>query len=97
MKGLQRSDAAGRQRQPGRSAQQREQHALGEHLPRQPDRARPQRRPHGHLAFPVGAAGQQEVGDIGARDQQYESNRSQEHQQGGPHLADHLLLQAGAP
>ena len=62
--------------QAGGAAQQSEQHALGQQLAHQPLPARAERGADGDFLLPAGGARQQQVGDVGAGDQQHERRRS---------------------
>ena len=54
------------------SVPQREQRALGQQLPRDPPAGRAQRDAHAQLVPPRIRAGEQQVGDVGARDQEHQ-------------------------
>ena len=69
-----------------------EQHALHQQLTQQPPALRAERGPHRDLALPRGAAREEQVGDVRARDEQHEPDGGHEHEQGGPDVGDHLLL-----
>ena len=60
------------------AAHEREHQALDEQLPRDRAVGRAEGRAHGELAVPRAAAREEEVGDVGARDQQQEAHRGQE-------------------
>ena len=55
-----------------------EQRRLGEHLPDQAPATGPDGQPQGHLATTGDAARQEQVHDIGARNQQHERHRGHE-------------------
>ncbi len=74
------------------SREQGKHHALSEHLPDQPHAAGADRRAHHQLASARRRAREQQVRDIGARNQQHERHRGEQHQQRLPRIADHDLL-----
>ena len=79
--GGERQDGVGepaREEQAGRSAEQRQQQALGQVLPHEPEGPRPQREPHGRLAAPGFRAREQQVRHVGAGDQQDEPHERTE-------------------
>ena len=51
------------------------------------------RRANGELALASGRAHQQQVGDVGAGDQQHEAHRAHHHQQRRTHIADNGVAQ----
>ena len=57
------------------AADERQHQALGQELPRDLDPRRAERRPHRHLALPRGAAREEQIGDVGAGDEQQEAHR----------------------
>ena len=61
-------------------ASQGERQAFGHHLPDQPPSACTHRQPNGDLPTAGRGASQHHVGQVGARDQQNESHRSEEDQ-----------------
>ena len=61
---------------PAMPLMQGEQHALDEQLPDDPPPARAERDADGDFARPVGRARQQQVGDVGAGDEQHERDRA---------------------
>ncbi len=78
--GQQRVCRPARQQHAERAAQKEQQRALDEHLPDETRPARPERRPDDALSRSRHGARQQEVGDVGARDEQHEAHGA-EHQQ----------------
>ena len=76
---------------PPTRAQHRQQHRLGEQLPHQLPAAGADRQPHGHLGGPAAAAHQQQVGDVGAGDQQHGAGDREQDQQRRARLAVDLL------
>ena len=50
-------------------------------------------RPHGELLVAVHAARQQQVGNVGARDEQHQAHHAQQRQQERPDVTDDLLVQ----
>ncbi len=80
--------------QSGGAAEDRQQNALGQQLPHQPLPARTQRGADGDFLFASRRARQQQVGHVGAGDQQDQRDRAEQHQQRAAHVAHHLLLQA---
>ena len=71
-----------------RAAEEPEQQALRQQLSRQSLPARAERGPDGNLLLPAGRAREQQVGDVGARDEEHERHRSQQHQHRQPDVAD---------
>ena len=66
-----------------------QEQALGEELGEDPPPPRPQGRAQRHLAAPCRAASEEQVGDVGAGDEQHEPDRPQEQ----PHPGDRLAAQ----
>jgi hypothetical protein len=66
----QRLGCPGGQQKTGATSQQRKQDALDERVPNDLPRARTECHPDGDLALPARRALQQEVGDVGARNEQ---------------------------
>ena len=64
--------APARDQQPERGADRRQQEAFRQQLTHQPPPRRAERQAHAPLVTPRGRARQQQVGDVGARDQQHE-------------------------
>ena len=94
------ADAAPGDEQAERAADSREHEALGEHLANQLQASGAERRAHGNLAAPAREPRQDQVGDVGADDQQQEADRGRNQQQRRPHGGDELFLRrddAGAP
>ena len=57
----------------------REHEALDEQLPHQPAARRAERQPDGDLLLPHEAAGDEQVGDVGAGDQQHQADHAHQH------------------
>jgi hypothetical protein len=81
------------EQQAGRAACQCEQHAFGQHVPGQAPTACPERAAHGQLASAARRAREQEIGHVGACDQQHEPDCPEQNQQGRPHVAHECLAQ----
>ena len=77
----------------GGRAEERQHHAFGEQLPRDPPRRRADGRANRDLPFPGDRARQTEIGDVGAGDHQHRDHRADEHQQPRTDAADNGLLQ----
>jgi hypothetical protein len=75
------------------ATQQAEHDAFRQQLPQQPLPARAERRADRHFLLTAGGACEQQVGDVRARDQQNQGNRSEEYQDGPTHVADDLFEQ----
>ena len=69
------------------SSDRRQHHALREQLRDQTPPVGADGDPHGHLASSSGGPGQQQIGDIGAGDEQDEKHRSGHDEERGGHLA----------
>ena len=76
------------------AAGQREHDALGEQLADDAPTAGADRQPHADLALARGAAREQQVGDVGARDQQDDEHRGGEHAHLRPDRIDDQVLDA---
>ena len=63
-----------REQHPGRAADEREQRALGQQLAHQPAASGAERQPHRDLLLPRRRAGEQQVRDVRARDQEHEAD-----------------------
>ena len=74
---------------PRRAAREREHDALGEELLHQPAASGAERRSHCELTPPRRASGDQQTGDIRARDQQHESDGAEQHEHRRSHIGDH--------
>ena len=48
---------------------------------------------NGHLSAARRGAGQQQIGDVGAGDQEHKADRAQQHQESGPHVPHDFLRQ----
>ena len=86
-------DADGRESQPPRGAESGEQQALHEDLPDDLQTRGPEREPHGDFAPAGGRAGQQHVRDVGAGDEEDESDTGHEHEYGGAGIAHDSFLE----
>ena len=75
-------------RQAGGAAENAEQHALGQQLADEAFPARAERRPDGDLFLPAGGAGEQQIGDVGARDQQDERHGAEHDEHRDAEVAD---------
>ena len=62
----------------------REHDRLGQQLPNEPAPARAERRAHGHLARPRRAAGEQQIGDVHAREEEQQPGRRHDDDRIGP-------------
>ena len=82
------------QRQPGQTAGHAEDEALDEQLARQPPSARAERLARGDFALPSGSMHQQQIGYIGAGDQEHQANRCHQHPKRCLDVAD-LLFEQG--
>jgi hypothetical protein len=69
------------ERQAQRAAKEGQQDAFHEQLPDDAGAAGPERDANGHFARAVGGSGEQEVGDVGARDEQDEADGTHERQE----------------
>ena len=76
-----------------RAARRREQHALREKLPQEAPPARSERLPHRELPLAPGRAREEKARDVGASDQENESDRDQENDERRLHLGDEILLE----
>ena len=66
---------------PRRRAEGREHERLGQALPDQSGGAGTERQAHRHLAAPSRRAREQQVRDVGARDEQHSRDRAEQYQQ----------------
>ena len=85
--------AGGRHHDAEQAADRREEDALGQELLQQPAAARAQRRADRELFLTSEGAREQQVGDVGAGDQQDEADGAEQHQQRTADVADDLLVQ----
>ena len=76
---------------PERARDEREQQALGQQLAHQPAARGAERQAHRDLALADRGARQQQVRDVGARDQQHQPDDAQQQARG----AHHVLAEAG--
>ena len=79
----------GRQREAGGGRKQRQQQALGHELPAQAPDPGAERLPHGNLAHPRRRPHQDEIGHVGARDQQHESHGDRQDRERCAHGTEH--------
>src|SRR5687767_11065964 len=80
------------------AAQHREQDALGEELSNEPRTRRTKRRPDGNLALPRVRALKCQNRNIGARDQEDDTDGAEENEQHVPYVAEDVVLcKDGAP
>ena len=82
-----------RQQHPEKSRERRREHALDQELADDPAARGPEGEAHRDLLAAGGETGEQQVGDVGARDEQHETDRGQQHQQGRPAVAHQVLVQ----
>ena len=78
-------------RQAGKPAEDAQEHALGKDLANNAAAARTQSHAHGHVGAPGGGAGQHQVGDVGAGDEQHDRREDHQHLQAVAHIALQLL------
>ena len=90
--GLQEIRAPRRDQQAGGAADQAEQQAFGQHLAQQSAPPGAERRPNRQLALPRGRAGEQQVRDVGAGDQQDEAHRTEQDDQRPLDVTHDLLV-----
>ena len=64
----------------------RHQRALGQHLQRQAKTSAAERRAHGELVLPRGAARDQQIGDVDAGHEQQAADGAEQHEQREPDL-----------
>src|SRR5262245_15742948 len=82
-----------RQQYGQRSAEERQQQAFGQQLPRQPETARAQCRAHGEFLAPRLAARERQIGHVGAGDEQDEADRAQQQPERSANIAHHFIQQ----
>ena len=82
-----------RQQQAGDAAQQRQQHAFEDQLSQQSPRARAHRSADGKFATPAFGARQQQVGDVGAGDQQHQADGTEQQIKRRTDVADDVVKQ----
>ena len=88
-----RADAESRDANSGSATHQRQDHAFGQQLHSNADLAAPERHPHCDLPATIGAAGKEQVRHVGARDQQHEPHRTEEHEERTAHICRLGVLQ----
>ncbi len=87
-----------REQQSDPAANRRQQQTLRQHLANQTPAGRAERRAHRQLPIPAGGPRQQQVGDIGARNQQHERHRNHGDESGPLRgVVDDLVGQLGHP
>ena len=91
--GEQRADARHAQRHAKYAAGQREQDAFGQQLADDAAAPRADRRTNGNFTLAARRAGQQQVGDVGACNQQHQRNRAQQDPERGADVGDEFILQ----
>ena len=89
-------EAQERKRENGESysqqaAYERKHQTFGEELTRQARAGGSQRLPQSHFFFANGGAGQQKAGDIGAGNQQHETNGAEQNEKRGPNAAHEIV------
>ena len=82
-----------RDQEPHEPTQQREQDVLDEHRARDAPRARAERGPHVELERAARAAHEQQVRDVGARDQEHDADHRHDDPQHVAHAADDVVLE----
>ena len=87
-------DALPRQEHAEHGARPGEHGALDQHLRDDAAAAAADRRPHRDLASTLGRPDQQQVRDVGARDQQHEPDGAKEGEQGGPRVVHDVTVQS---
>ncbi len=86
--GDERADAGIGQAEADDAAGERERQALRQELPRDSARARAERGMNRQFLLPRFGAHQEQVGDVGAGDEQHEADRAEEHPEHAPDVAD---------
>lgn len=82
-----------RQQQAERAADPRENKAFGDELPHHARGAGAECRADRDFALARSGAGQHQVGDVGAADQQHDADRTHQHEDHPAAAADHLVLE----
>ena len=85
--------APGGNEQAERAPCQRQQNALGQKLPDQAPRTRSERGAYRQFSGPPRRAGQKQIRDVGAGDQQYKAHGGKQHQQKRPNISNHIFFQ----
>ena len=75
-------------------ANRRQHDSFGQHLPHEPPLPGAERRPDRQLATPSGRPHQEQIRDVGARNQQHEQHAALQDQQRRAHVADQLIAHA---
>ena len=88
-------ESPARDEQAGRAAAEREEHAFGQQLPNESKTARPERGANRKLAMPRGRAGEEEIGDVRAGDEEHAADRAEQRVEHDPHIA-HAVVRASA-
>ena len=79
---------------PASAADAGQHEALDDQLPDDPRAAGAERDAHRDFLLAADRAREQQVGDIGARDQQHQRDGAEQHQQRGPDVLHQLVLRA---
>jgi hypothetical protein len=93
---MRRRTAPAASSRPECAAGHRQEHALGEEKSRDAEARRPERAAHGHFALAGFRSHQEQVGDVGTRDQQHDADRRQQNPQRPRHAADGGVLECSA-
>ena len=93
----QRAQAGEAERGAERAAGERQHDPFGQELPQQPPASGAERRADRELPLPRLGARQQQVGEIGAGDEQHEPDRALQHPQRRADAADEVVLQPVEP
>ena len=84
------ADSRFTQQKPGAAAEEREKDAFGEELSREPPLPCAQRRAQREFPAPRERARQQQIGHVGARDQQHHSDSAEQQEQGSARVTRYL-------
>ena len=93
-KRLEERDAAVSDDNRGQSAGGGEHERFGQHLASEPATAATERGANRDFPLSIAAAREQQIGDVGAGDQQHEDDGSEEDEQRRPHRRDQLIVHA---
>ena len=94
LRGDQGSGSPERDRESGRAAGEAEDERFGEKLTEQPSAAGAERDPHREFGPARRRAREQQVGHVGAGDEEHEADSAEEDEQRRTYRADHQILQA---
>src|SRR5215472_9653836 len=86
------ADAPVRKYKPEKSTAERQKHAFGEQLAREPCSTGTQRRPHGEFQFTRRSLGQQQIGNVGAGNEKHERDSGEKHKQRRANATNELFL-----